>query len=166
MVEFRIQPRIKAVAGFACGRKIRACVIWIRRLPVVLQMAGNAGRWKALELADCGALVALFAWHGGMRTKKRKTVLVILHLLYGYVPTAHGVALCAVGSKLPSMNVCVAVRTVLSYVREHRFCVALRALHLLVHPAQWIIRVVVVEFGMRPNRPPPVCCVAIFAGNR
>ena len=101
-----------------------------------------------------------------MRPEERKPVLVILYLLNGYVPSAHRVALCTVGSELPSMNVCVAVRTVLSYVREHRFCVALRALHFLVHSAQWIVRVVMVEFRMRSDRPPADCCMAIFAGNR
>jgi len=141
-------------------------VIWIRRLSVVLEVAGNAGRWKTLKLTDRRALVALFAWHGGMRPKKREPVLMIFQLLYGYVPSAHGVALGAVGSELPSMNICVAVRTILSYVGEHRFCMALRALHFFVHSAQWIVRVVVVEFRMRPNRSPAGCRMAIFAGNR
>ena len=39
MVEFRVQPGIETMAGFACGREIRARMIWIRRLLIVLQVA-------------------------------------------------------------------------------------------------------------------------------
>jgi hypothetical protein len=154
------------MAGFARGREIRARMIWIRRLLIVLQVAGDALRGEALKYANRGALVACLAFHGGMRPEERKPVLVILHLLNGYVPSAHRMALCAVGSELTSMNVCVAIRTVFSNVREHRFCMALCALHFFVHPAQWVARVVMVEFRMRSDRPPAGCCMAIFAGNR
>jgi hypothetical protein len=166
MIEFRIQPGIETMAGFACRREIRARMIWICRLLIVLQVAGDALRGEALKYTDRRALMARFALHSGMCAKKRKSVLVILHLLNGYVPSAYRVALCAVGSELPSMNICVAIRTILSYVREHRFCVALRALHFFVRPSQRIVCVVVIEFRMRTYRPPATCCVTIFTGNR
>jgi hypothetical protein len=138
-------------------------MIWIRGLLIIPQVAGNALCWESLKNANRRALMALLTLHGGMRSKKWEPVLVILDLLDGYIPPAHGVALCAVGPELPAVYVSVAIGTVLSYISKYRFCMALRALHFFVHPAQRIICVVVVEFRIRPDRAPGVCCMAIFA---
>jgi hypothetical protein len=59
----------------------------------------------------------------------------------------------------------VAIRAVFSHIRENRLHMALRALHFFVHAAQRIIRLIVIEFGHCPYRPPPRRGVAVFARN-
>jgi hypothetical protein len=91
---------------------------------------------------------------------------VILHLLRRLFPPIYRVALRAVGSHLPAVYVRVAIRAILPHIRKHPLDVALRALHFLVQPAQWIFCFVVVEFRYRANWLPTRRCVAIFARNR
>src|SRR5579871_2167223 len=64
------------------------------------------------------------------------------------------------------MNICVAIRAVFAYIRENRLYVALRALHFFMHPTQWIVCMVVIEFGMGTNGPPSARRMTIFARNR
>lgn len=101
-----------------------------------------------------------------MRAEEREPVLVILHLLRRFFPPIYGVALRAIGSHLPAMDVRVAIRAILSHIRKHWLNVALRALHFLVQPAQRIFCFVVVEFRYRANWLPTRRCVAVFAWNR
>ena len=61
------------------------------------------------------------------------------------IPSFDRVATLAVGSKLPSMNVCVAISTTGADIFEDHASVALRATHLLVHAPQWVSRLVVIE---------------------
>jgi hypothetical protein len=57
---------------------------------------GIALRGETIENAGGELLVALIALHGGVRGKQWKTVLMILHLLDGNVPSLHRVALRAI----------------------------------------------------------------------
>jgi hypothetical protein len=131
----------------------------------ILQVAGGAGRRQALELAHRRALVAIFALHRGVRAEQRKTILVILDLLYRNIPAQHGVALRAIRAHLPLVNVRVAFFTILAYIGEYRLDVALRALHFFVHAPQRITRLVVIEFGNRANGLPACGGVTVLARN-
>jgi len=74
-------------------------------------------------------------------------------------------ALLAVGSHLRLVNVCVALRTLRSHVREHRLGVALRAGDAFMHPAQRILGGVVIELRNGANRFPAAQRVAVLTGN-
>jgi len=63
-------------------------------------------------------------------------------------------ALLAIRSQLPLVNVRVAVLASLSNIGKHRLHVALNARHRLVHAAQRVSRVIVIEFRNRPDRFP------------
>ena len=165
VVELRAQPAVKRVAGVAGGRELCADVIRIRSLLVVPQVAGSAGRRQAQELAHCSALVAVLALHRGVRAEQRKAILVILYPLDGNFPAPHGMALRAIRAHLPLVNVRVALFTILAHICEHRLEVALRALNFLVHLAQRIAGLVVIEFRNRTNGAPARSGVAILARN-
>ena len=87
--------------------------------------------------------------------------------LKGYVPADHAVALLAIRSHLPAMNVGVTVRTPSAYVTEYQLGMALDAIHLCVHSQQRIAGLpVVIEFRDRADRLPTRLGMAILAGNR
>ena len=79
--------------------------------------------------------MAILALHRGVSAEKRETILVILNLLNGIVPTKNGVTLRAIRAHFALVNIGVAILTILPHIREYRFYVALRALHFLVHAA-------------------------------
>jgi len=166
MIEFRVEPRVKSMTRFASRRKVRTCVVRIRRLLIIPLVAGNALRREPLKLSDCRTLVTFFALHRCVRAKKRKAVLMILHLLHRDIPSANGMALRAIRTELPPVNIRVTIRAILSHVCKNRFHVALRAVYFFVHAAQRIVRVVVIEFRVRPDRTPCRRCMAVLARDR
>jgi hypothetical protein len=80
-----------------------------------------------------------------VHSKQGETILVILHLLHGDIPALDGMALLAIRSHLPLVNIGVAIRTVLPNVGECRLDVAQNTVHLLVHAPQRILGLVVIE---------------------
>jgi hypothetical protein len=66
---------------------------------------------------------------------------------------------------LPPVNVRVAVLASLSYICENWLHVALDASDSLVHAAQGVARLIVIEFRDRTDRPPSLRRVAVLAGN-
>lgn len=129
------KPTVKLVAGFAGLRELRRHVIRIRSFLKIRLVAGNAGRGQSLELPHRRTLVAVFALHRRVSPEQREAVLVVFHLLHGYVPALHRVALRTVRAHLSLVHVGVTVLAILSHVRENRLDVALRALHFFVHAA-------------------------------
>ena len=105
------------------------------------------------------------AIHRGVRSGQRKAVVVLLDLLNRNLPSANRVALLAIGSQLPPVNIRVAVLASLPNVGEHRLYVALGAGHRLVHAAQRISRLIVIEFGNGADRLPSARGVAVLARN-
>jgi hypothetical protein len=85
---------------------------------------------------------------------QRETVVVLLNLLDRNLPAAHRMALLAIRSQLPLVNVRVAVLASLSNVSEHWLHVALHARHGLMHPAQRILGLIVIEFRNCADRLP------------
>lgn len=98
-------------------------------------MAGIALGRHCLKLAASGSFVARVAVYGGVRTGKREAIVMLLDLLDADLPSLDRVALLAVGSQLPSVNIGMAVLAALPHIGKHRFHVALHAGHRLVHAA-------------------------------
>jgi hypothetical protein len=162
VIKLRVQPCVKAVARLASGRKSCTRVIRIRCLLIFPLVTGNTLRRESLKLPNCRALVTFLALHRCVRPKKRKAVLMILHLLHRDIPSANRVTLCAIRTEFPTVNVRVAIRAIFSNVGEDRFHMTLRALHFFVHTSQRIFRVVMVEFRMRADWPPCRRRMAVF----
>jgi len=74
------------------------------------------------------------------------------------------VALRAVRSHFPLVNVGVTILAGFSDVAENRLGVALDAGHLFVHSAERILGLVVIKFRNWPDGPPTCCRVAILTG--
>lgn len=165
VVKFSVEPVIAGVACVACRRELRGHVIGIGGRLKILEVARSASRRHRLELAVGPALVTSIAIHSGVRSRQRKTVVVLLDLLNRNLPSPNRVAGLAIGSQLPFVNIGMAVLATLSDVAEHRFYVALSAGDGLVHAAQGVARPVVVEFWNGSNRRPPACCMAILTRN-
>ena len=166
MIEVRLEESVEGVAALAIGRGesgAGARVIGIGGILPILEMAGIALGGKAQENSCGSLLVALFALKSGVRTEKRKTILMIFHLLRGNAPALNGVALLTVGTILSTMNVCVAIGTILSNVGEDRFPMTLGALHFFVHAGQRIFRFVVIELEDGADGSPGGRCMAILA---
>lgn len=160
MIEFRAKPRIGRVAGLAFGPK-RGMVR--HRLLQIRHMTRNAFGREPGELALGPALVAIDALKRRVRAKQRKPVHVLLNLLRVKIPALNGVALFAIRSKLPAMNIRVAIRTMRAGVRKNETRMAFRAVHILVHAEQWKLCAVVIKFRLAADRCPSAICVAIFA---
>ena len=110
--------------------------------------------------------MTVLALHRGVSAEKREAILVILDLLNGIVPTKNRVARSAVRAHFALVNIGVAILTIFANICEYRFYVALRALHLLMHAAQGVVRFVVIEFRNGTDGAPTRGGVAILAGNR
>ena len=63
------------------------------------------------------------------------------------------------------MNVSVAVGALRAHIFEHHARMALRATHVLVHSAEGITSLIVIEIGMGANRLPTCIGVAVRARN-
>jgi len=109
--------------------------------------------------------MTVLALHRGVSAEKREAILVILDLLNGIVPTKNGVALRAVRAHFALVNIGVAILTIFANICEYRFYVALRALHLLMHAAQGVVRFVVIEFRNGTDGAPTRGGMAILAGD-
>ena len=116
VIELRIQPVIGSVAAFTRGGKLRADVVGIGRPRKIRRVAGIALRRHRLKLAIGRALMAGVAVDCGVRSGQREPVVMLLDLLDRHLPAAHRVALLAVRSQLPLVNVRVAVLAALSDV--------------------------------------------------
>ena len=127
---------------------------------------GSATRRQPDKLAYSGVLVALIALQNGVLPKQRKTIEVILNRLHRNIPAERRVALGAIGSKLALVNVGMAIGAVLAYVGEHRFCMALGAIHFFMQAAQGITRGVMIKFRNGANRGPTGGRVTILTRNR
>jgi hypothetical protein len=91
---------------------------------------------------------------------------VVFHLLDGNIPTLDRVALRAVRTHLPLVNIGVAILAILADIGEYRFDVALRTVHLFVHAAKGIFGLVMVELWNCTDGTPTRSRMAVFAGNR
>jgi len=96
VIELRIQPVIRGVAAIASGREHRGHVVGKCGSLELRLVAGITLRRHRRELAVGRAFVARIAVHGRVRSRERKTIVVLLHLLNRDLPSPHRVALFAV----------------------------------------------------------------------
>jgi len=163
VIELGVEPVVGTVALVTIRRELCGDMVGVGRGFKVRRVAGIAIRGHRLELAVGRALVAGVAFHGGVGFGQRKAIVVLLHLLDGNRPAAHSMALFTIRPQLAFVNVSMAILAALSYIRENQFHVALRAGDRLVHAAQRIAGVIVIEFRNGANRPPRIGRVAILA---
>lgn len=110
--------------------------------------------------------MALFAIGQRVGANQRKTVLMIANRIQRNLPPLHRVTLFAGCPHFAAMNVGVAIRTLLADVGKHKTRVACGAGQLLVHPAQRILRLVVIELRYRADRLPTRTGVTTLARHR
>ena len=165
VIERRIQPAVGGMAGLAGGRKLAGHMARIAGPREIRRMAGIALGRHRLEPAGGRALVTGVAIHGRVCPGEREAIVMLLDLLDGDLPSANRVALLAIGSQLPLVNVGMAVLATLPHVGEHRLHVALDTGHRLVHAPQRVAGLIVIEFGNGANRLPRVGGMAVLAGN-
>ena len=99
-----------------------------------------------------------------MRANQRKAILMILDVIDRDLPTLDAVAVFAVGPELAHVNVCVTVAAMRADIGEHQRRMAFRTAHVLVHTAQRIASLVVIELGQRADRLPTRVGMAVLAG--
>ena len=163
VIEGRVQPIVGSMAIVTgCGES-SARVIGIGGRLEVGSVAGITLSLHRLKLACRRTLMTGVAVYGSMRSGQRKAVVVLLDLHDRNLPAAYGMALLAVRAKLSAVNVGMAVLAPLSYIGEHRLDVALRASHGLMHTAQRISGLIMVEFRNGTDRTPGRCRVAVLA---
>ena len=137
----------------AGGRETQLLVV--RHSVLVLNLvAGVAVGRQSLKLAGCQTLVARVALDRCVRSDQRKTVLVLLNGVEGHFPALHGVALLAGCTKLPPVNVGMAIGATRTDVAENQTRVTLHAAQVGVPTPQWVMRLVVVELGKAANGTP------------
>jgi len=107
--------------------------------------------------------MARTAVQSGMCAKQREAILVLLDLLHSNLPSLDRVALFATRTKLPFVNVSVAIGASLAHVGEDRLDVALRASNSLMHAAEWVPRLAVIKLRNVADRFPSAEGVAILA---
>ena len=165
MVKLRAQPGIDRVALLTLDGKARGHVIGFGGLLIGALVARITLNGKPLELPDRLTLVAVRTIQSGVSSHQWKAVIVFLDSLQNDVPPFHGMALFAVGSHLPAMNVSVAIRAIGSGVREDWLGMTLRARHSLVQATEGISCLVVVELRHCTDGLPARRCVAVLTGN-
>jgi hypothetical protein len=128
-------------------------------------MAGIALRSHRLKLAGGPSLVAGIAVHRSVRSSQREAVVMLLNLPNRDLPTTDRVALLAVRSQLSFVNVGVTILATLSNIGENRPDVTFSATHGLMHAAQRVFGLVVIEFWSAADWFPRGRCVAVLARN-
>lgn len=128
-------------------------------------MAGEALGRDRHELAGGAAFVAGVAVDSGVSSGQRKTIVVLLDVLIRHLPSAHGVALFAIGAHLSPVNVGVAILATMAHVRENHLDVTLCTSDGSVHATQWVFCLIVVELGHRADGPPRTGGVAVLTRN-
>jgi len=68
VIEFCVEPGVRAVASFALRRETCGHVVWTNRRLVVLQVAGIAFCGEPLKLSGGGAFVTRLAVNSRVRT--------------------------------------------------------------------------------------------------
>ena len=90
---------------------------------------------------------------------------MVAYLLQRDLPALYRVAAFTVRAKLAAVDVGMAVGAMGAHILEDQTGMALGAGDLLMHAAQWVACVVVIELGIRPDGLPTGVTVALLAGN-
>ena len=95
---FGVQPVVRCMAVLAGSLELRLDVARIGGRREILQVAGVACRRHRLEFTVGPIFVTGVAVNGGMGTRQRKPVVVLLYVLNRNLPSPYCVALFAVGA--------------------------------------------------------------------
>ena len=164
VIELCAQPVIHPVTLRAISRELKLRVIRLRRLKLVRVAAIAIGRHGGV-VTQRTILVTGVTFDGGVRAHQREPVVMLLDLLRLHGPATNRVALLTIRAQFSSMNIRVAISAQVADVCEHRLDVALGTGHALMQSTEWIAGRIVVEFGNRPDRLPPIEGVAILTGD-
>ena len=151
------------MATLAGGRETGSYMVWTCGRFEFRRMAGIALRRHRLEFAGGGSFVAGIAVDRSVRPSQRKAGVMLLNLLNGDLPSPDGVASLAVRPQLALVNVGVTILATLSNISENRPDMAFSAAHRLMHAAQRILGLVVIEFRNAADWFPCGRCVAVLA---
>jgi len=164
VIEFGAQPRVHvAVAHLTLRGETQGNVIGPGGLPELFHVAADAIGGQPLELPNSRTGVAGITLQRGMGSDQREPVLMLLNLADCHPPSVHRMALLASRSKLPPVDVGMAVRAFRTDLRKDQVGVALATCNLLVHPPEGIAGLVVVEFRDAADRLPSGKRMAILA---
>ena len=86
-----------------------------------------------MKPAASGSFVTGVAVHSRVRSGKREAIVMLLDLLHADLPSLDRVALLAVRSQLPPVDIGMTILAALPDIRKHRLHVALHAGHRQVH---------------------------------
>ena len=88
---------------------------------------------------------------------------MILDILIGDLPSAHGMTLFAIRAQLATVNISVAILAALADVGKNHLHVTLGASDRGVHAAKRVASLIVIKFGDRANRLPCARAVTVLA---
>lgn len=165
VVKFCVEPAVHVVTGLAGGRESRSLVVGRLGLGKVLNVARDALRRKALELAHCRILMTVVAGQRGVRSDQWETILVRPKFPKALFPAHDRMAPLAIFSKLSAVDVGVAVCATCPCLCKHQAHVACGAGNAFVQSAQWIAGLVVVKLHDISKGFPGCEGMAIFAGD-
>lgn len=163
MVKLGARPAVEAMALFAGGGKAAGHVTGTGGRLVLLGVAGITLGRQTLKLSGGRPLVTCGAIEGRVGAQQRKAVLVLVDLLRRNLPALYAVALLAVRSELPFVDVSMTIRALVAHIAKYRFHVALGARDLLMHAAQWVAGLAMVELRRVPDGLPAAEGVAVLA---
>jgi len=140
-------------------------MVWAGGAFVVRGVAGVALGREPLKLPCGSAFVASLTINRRVRTDEREAILMVTNRGYGNLPAFDGVTGFTIRAELATVDIGMAIRALLSDIRENEFHMALGALHIFVHAAQRVAGLVVVKFRNTADGLPTEGSVAVFAGN-
>lgn len=152
------------MASFAIGRELGRNVVRIVCLRKVRLVAGVARRGHDLELTGRPAFVAGVAIDRSMSASQRESVVMLLYVFNRNLPAPNRMALLAISSELPFVDIGMAVLTTFPDIRKDHLYVAGSAGYRRVHPSQGVARLVMIELRHGSNRPPAIRGMAVLAG--
>jgi hypothetical protein len=123
------------------------------------------GEPEAVELANRPDLVAGVAVNGCMSTDQRESILMLIDVVNGNLPTIGVVAEVTLGAILAAMQIGVAVLALDGGVAEIQILMAVDALHLRVPAPQRKLGSRMGEFEFGTQRLPAFSAVTLLASN-
>lgn len=167
VIEFRALPAIHSMAALTLQRKLRCSMVRRLRFLIIAQVAAHALRTQADEYTAGRPAMAGIARNGGVRSKQREPVQMILQCVRRSPPAPDRMAILAGRAELAAMEIGVTVRALLAYLRKDLADMTLAASHVLVQAPQGEFRLrVMVELCFGTNGLPTGRRVAALARRR
>lgn len=129
------------------------------------QMATDAfgGEPEAIELANRADFVAGVTIDSGVSSEQRETILMLIDVVNGNLPSVGVVAEFTFGAVFPAMKVSMAVLALLRSIAEDEILVTVGALHFCVTAVQREFRPRMGELKFGAKWLPALCGVTVLA---